>query len=145
MRDFEVGRRAEVTKTITDDDVRTFARLTGDFNPLHVDDAYAAASRFGRRIAHGMLTAGLVSAVLGMHLPGPGGIYLTQSLKFARPVYPGDTITALAEVIAFDAERRRLRVKTLCTNQRGEPVLEGEAVLLVDLPAVPNRGGTGAV
>jgi 3-hydroxybutyryl-CoA dehydratase len=135
---FAPGQRASVTKTITDADIRTFADLTGDRNPLHVDDAYAARSRFGGRIAHGLLTAGLLSTVLGMHLPGPGGIYVSQTLRFKGPVRIGDAITATVEVVAYDAGRRRLTLKTTCTNQRGETVLDGEAILLVDPTGGPS-------
>lgn len=133
MEPFAPGQKATVTKTITEADVQTFAALTGDRNPVHLDPAYAARTRFGGRIAHGILTAGLVSAVIGMHLPGPGGIYLSQTLRFTRPVRIGETITATAEVTAYDPERRRLTLRTTCANQRGETVLEGEAVVLVDL------------
>lgn len=126
------GQTAAVTRTITEHDIETFAHLTGDFNPLHMDAVYAARSRFGGRIAHGMLTAGLISTVLGMHLPGPGGIYVSQTLTFLRPVHLGDTVTAVAEVVAYDARRRRLTLRTACANQRDETVLEGEAVVLVD-------------
>lgn len=132
MPQFALGQRAEVSKTITEADVEAYAHLTGDLNPLHLDDAFAARSRFGGRIAHGMLTAGLISTVVGMHLPGPGGIYVSQSLRFRRPVRFGDTITASAEVTAVDVERHRLTLRTECRNQRGEAVLEGEAVVLVD-------------
>jgi 3-hydroxybutyryl-CoA dehydratase len=135
---FAPGQRASVTKTITDADIRTFADLTGDRNPLHVDDAYAARSRFGGRIAHGLLTAGLLSTVLGMHLPGPGGIYVSQTLRFKGPVRIGDAITATVEVVAYDAGRRRLTLKTTCANQRGETVLDGEAILLVDPTGGPS-------
>jgi 3-hydroxybutyryl-CoA dehydratase len=130
---FIPGQRAEVTRTITASDIETFAHLTGDLNPLHLDESYAARTRFRARIAHGILTAGLVSAVLGMHLPGPGGIYLSQTLRFTRPVRIGDAITASAEVLAYDPASRRLTLRTTCTNQRGEIVLDGEAVVLVDL------------
>lgn len=129
---FTVGQRAAFTKTISDADVAGFARITGDFNPLHVDAEYASRSRFGGRIAHGILTAGLISSVIGMHLPGPGGIYLSQTLTFLKPVRIGDTITATAEVLAYDATRRRLRLRTTCVNQGDETVLDGEAVVLVD-------------
>jgi 3-hydroxybutyryl-CoA dehydratase len=129
---FVPGQRAEMTRTITADDVETFAQVTGDHNPLHLDEVYASRTRFGGRIAHGLLTAGLVSAVIGMQLPGPGGVYVSQTLKFVRPVRIGDVITAAAEVIAYDPDRRRLTLRTTCTNQRGETVLEGEAVVLVD-------------
>ncbi len=135
MVNFEPGQRATFTKTITEADIYGYAGITGDFNPLHVDAEYAARSRFGERIAHGMLTAGLISAVLGMRLPGPGGIFLSQSLKFPKPVRIGDTVTAEAEVRAYRADRRILILKTSCRNQHGEVVVEGESVLLVDPPA----------
>ncbi|MDR7522759.1 MAG: MaoC family dehydratase [Armatimonadota bacterium] len=131
-----------MAKTIAEEDIQAFARLTGDYNPLHTDEAFARTTRFGGRIAHGMLTAGLISAVLGMHLPGPGGIYVSQSLHFRRPVRAGDHITAAAEVVAFDASRRRLTIRTTCTNQRGEVVLDGEAILLVE--AVPGEDSGSA-
>lgn len=129
---FPPGVKASLTRTIAEADIEAFAALTGDRNPVHLDSAYAARTRFGERIAHGMLSAGLISAVLGMHLPGPGGIYLSQTLTFLKPVRIGDTITATAEVIAYDAERRRLRLRTYCTNQQGDVVLDGEAALLVE-------------
>lgn len=132
MKTFSPGQTATWTKTITEADVAAFAGISGDFNPLHVDREYAARSRFGERIAHGILTAGLISAVLGMRLPGPGGIYLSQRLAFLKPVRFGDTITAQAEVLRWEAERRVLTLRTTCTNQRGELVLDGEAVLLVE-------------
>jgi 3-hydroxybutyryl-CoA dehydratase len=128
---FAPGQAATVTRTITAADVESYAHLSGDFNPLHMDAAFAAQSRFGGRIAHGMLTAGLISTVLGMHLPGPGGVYASQSLRFLRPVHLDDTITATAEVTAYDQRRRRLTLRTTCTNQRGETVLDGEAVVVV--------------
>jgi 3-hydroxybutyryl-CoA dehydratase len=138
MPDFEPGQRATFAKTITERDIYAFAGITGDFNPLHVNAEYAARSRFGERIAHGMLTAGLISAVLGMRLPGPGGIFLSQSLKFVKPVRIGDTVTATAEVITYRPEKRILTLKTTCQNQRGESVIEGESVLLVEpVPEAP--------
>jgi 3-hydroxybutyryl-CoA dehydratase len=130
-RTFQPGEQATFTKTITEADIVAFAGLTGDFNPLHVDDEFARQSRFGSRIAHGMLSAGLISAVLGMRLPGPGAIYVSQSLSFKRPVLIGDTITATAEVVQFHPGRRLLTLRTTCHNQRQEVVVEGEAVLLV--------------
>ncbi|HXF81183.1 MAG TPA: MaoC family dehydratase [bacterium] len=135
MRHFEPGQTAQWTRSITDEAIRAYAGITGDANPLHLDEAFAARSRFGGRIAHGLLTAGTISAVLGMRLPGPGGIYLSQTLRFRRPVRPGDTVTAQAEVLSWQPERRLLTLRTTCRNQRGETVLEGEAVLLVDDPA----------
>jgi 3-hydroxybutyryl-CoA dehydratase len=129
-----VGQRASLTRTISDADIATFAELTGDGNPLHVDDAFAAHSRFGQRIAHGLLSAGLISAVLGTRLPGPGALYLQQTLRFVRPVYPGDTLTAMVEVTAYRDDRRMITLRTTCTDQRGDMVLDGEAVMLLDPP-----------
>lgn len=131
MRAFQVGESASLTRTITEDDVVAFACLTGDTNPLHLDEAYARTTRFGRRIAHGLLTAGLISALLGTELPGPGAIYLEQSLRFLEPVYPGDTITATVEVTAYREDKGLVTLRTECFNQQGEQVLTGEAVLLV--------------
>ncbi len=134
--EFQPGQRASITKTISEADVYGFAGITGDFNPLHVDAEYARRSRFGERIAHGMLTAGLISTVLGMRLPGPGAVYLSQSLKFLKPVKFGDTITAAVEVASYHVEKRILTLRTSCTNQYGDAVAEGESVLLVDAPAM---------
>ena len=126
----QIGATASRTKTITDTDVRTFAELSGDFSPIHVDDEYAAKSRFGRRIAHGILTGSLISAVLGNDLPGPGTIYLSQSFQFKAPVFPGDTITATVELTAYREEKRIATFRTTCANQDGAVVLEGEAVVI---------------
>lgn len=128
---FDIGEQASLTKTVTAEDVETFARISGDANPLHLDESFAAQTRFGRRIAHGMLTAGLISAVLGMRLPGPGAIYLSQSLKFLAPVYLGDAITATVEVTAWRPDKRIITLKTDCVNQNGQAVLSGEAVLMM--------------
>ena len=125
------GQSAETSKTITSADIMSFAEATGDFNPVHVDDEAAKKSPFGERIAHGMLSAGLISAVLGMKLPGPGAIYMSQSLRFVRPVKIGDTITARAEVIEVMTAKKRARLATTCRNQKGEMVLDGEALVLV--------------
>lgn len=127
-----VGQRASVTRTISDADIATYAALTGDANPLHIDDGFAARSRFGRRVAHGLLSAGLISAVLGTKLPGPGAIYLQQSLRFVRPVYLGDSVTATVEVTAYRDDRRIVTLRTTCSDQRGEVVLDGEAVVMLD-------------
>ncbi len=126
-----VGQRATFSKTITHADIEAFAALTGDRNPLHLDDAFARQSRFGRPIAHGVLVAGVISAALGMVLPGPGAIYLRQTLKFLRPVYPGDTVTATVEVTAYRVDKGIVTLRTVCVNQSGDPVVDGEAVLLV--------------
>ncbi len=132
MAEFVPGQSATFSKTISEADIYAYAGISGDFNPLHVDAEFSKGSRFGERIAHGMMTAGLISAVLGMRLPGPGGVYLSQTLTFVNPVRIGDTITAKAEVTTYQAEKRVLTLRTTCTNQRGQMVVEGQAVLLVD-------------
>ena len=130
--ELQVGQAAEMAKTVTEADIAMFAGVTGDFNPVHVDAVAAAQSRFGERIAHGMLSAGFISAVIAMRLPGPGSIYLSQSLRFTKPVRIGDTVTTRVEVVEVIAPKRRLRLATVCRNQNGETVVEGEAVVLVD-------------
>jgi len=130
MADIKVGDFAEHAKTISEGDVYLFAGITGDMNPAHINAQDAAKGMFKERIAHGMLSAGLVSAVLGMQLPGPGTIYLAQTLKFTAPVKFGDTITARAEVIERNEERHRIIMKTTCVNQDGKLVLDGEATVM---------------
>jgi len=132
---FQVGERASFTKTVTEADVTTFAGLIGDFNPIHVDAEYARKSRFGHRVAHGMFAAGLISAVLGNKLPGPGSIYLSQQIEFLAPVYIGDTITASVEVTSWRPDKRIITFKTDCYNQEEKQVVTGKAVLLVDQPS----------
>lgn len=127
----KVGDSAEVSKTINDEDVRVFAELTGDRNPVHFDEEYAASTRFGRRIAHGMLGASLISAVLGNELPGRGTVYLSQTLRFNAPVFLGDTVTARVVVKHVREDKPVVTLETVCTNERGERVVEGEAVVLV--------------
>ena len=127
----KVGDSAEVSKTVADEDVRAFAELTGDRNPVHLDEGYAAQTRFGRRIAHGMLGASLISAVLANELPGRGTVYLSQTLKFTAPVFLGDTVTARVVVKHVREDKPVVTLETFCTNQRGERVVEGEAVVLV--------------
>lgn len=124
-----VGMAAEIARTYDEWDIYTFAALTGDLNPAHVDPTFAEKSVFRERIAHGMLTASLVSAVIGMKLPGTGAIYLSQDLRFLRPVRIGDTVTAKVEVIELDRNKHLVRLKTSCSNQRGELLLDGVAVV----------------
>ena len=131
MLSFNPGDKASRTQTISDQMIRSFAELTGDTNPVHLDDSYAAGTRFGRRIAHGMIAAGLISATLANDLPGPGTVYLSQTLQFKAPVYPGDTITATVEVKSVRADKPIVTLGTVCTNQENKVVLEGEAVVLV--------------
>ena len=130
IHDVDVGSTATFTKTITEADVYGFAGITGDFNPVHVDEVAARASMFGGRIAHGMLTASLISTVIGMKLPGPGCIYVSQSLRFTAPVRFGDTITAVCEVSAVDTDRNRMTLATRCVNQEDEVVAEGESLVM---------------
>ena len=131
IEEIAVGQTAEFSKTVTETDVILYAGITGDFNPAHVDAVQAGAGMFGGRIAHGMLSAGFISTVLAMKLPGPGTIYLQQSLRFTRPVRIGDTVTAKVEVIEVIAPKRRVCLKTTVANQNGETVIDGEAMVMV--------------
>jgi 3-hydroxybutyryl-CoA dehydratase len=130
--ELSVGEVAELAKTVTESDIVLFAGVTGDFNPVHIDAIAAKKSVFGERIAHGMLSAGFISAVLGMRLPGPGSIYLSQTLRFTKPVRIGDTVTARVEVVEVIAAKRRVRLATTCRNQNDEVVVEGEAVVMME-------------
>ena len=129
----EVGRKVSLTKAIAEEGVATFAKVSGDTNPLHLKADYAAKTRFKQRLAHGVLSASFISAAVAQVAdPAVTVVYLTQSLRFRRPVFIGDTITATAEVTAVDEERRRATVSTVCTNQTGEQVLVGEAEVMLD-------------
>jgi 3-hydroxybutyryl-CoA dehydratase len=128
---FKIGDSASISKTITDEDIQAFADVTGDHNPIHLDDEFAGKTRFGGRIAHGMLSASLISAVLGNELPGAGSVYLSQTLKFVKPVFPGDTVTARVTVTGVRDDKPILTLETICVNQHNEPVLKGEATVLV--------------
>ena len=130
FEDLAVGMEASFSKKISNDDVLTFAGLSGDVNPVHLDDAYAAGTMFKKRIAHGILTASLLSTVLGTKLPGPGCIYLTQNLKFRAPVFIGDEVVATAKITSLDPEKGRAVLATGCTVN-GKSVLDGEAVMMV--------------
>ena len=130
IEQMEIGQKASFSKTVTESDVYLFAGLIGDLNPAHINEEYAKDTMFKGRIAHGMFSAGLISAVFGMYLPGPGAIYLGQTLKFTAPVKFGDTITATAEVLEKNVEKNRVQFKTTCTNQEGKVVLEGEATIM---------------
>ncbi len=128
-RILQVGDSASLEKQVSETDIIQFAEVTGDKNPVHLDEEYAKQTVFGTRIAHGMLSAGYISAVLGMKLPGPGAVYMEQSLTFLAPVRIGDTITATAEVAEIGAKRKTAKLKTTCTNQDGVVVLEGVATI----------------
>ena len=123
-------KEASITKTIIETDVYLFAGISGDINPAHLNEEYAKNSFFKGRIAHGMLSAGLISAVLGVHMPGPGTIYLSQTLNFLAPVRMGDTITATGKVVEMVPEKNRVKIETICTNQDGVVVTKGEALVM---------------
>lgn len=130
FEDLAVGRTASFAKTITEADILLFAGVSGDTNPVHINAEAAAETPFKERIAHGMLSASLISTVLGTRLPGPGTIYLSQTLKFRAPVRIGATVTATAEVTALDPAKKRATLRTTCTAG-GKVVIEGEAVVMV--------------
>jgi len=132
--ELSVGQSASFGKTISEADILMFAAVSGDTNPVHINAEVAAASMFKERIAHGMLSAGLISAVLGTRLPGEGAIYLSQTLKFRAPVKIGDTVTARVEITALDPAKNRATLSTIC-SVAGKPVIEGEATVMV-----PTRG-----
>jgi acyl dehydratase len=134
------GERAEISRVVEQSDIAGFVDAVGDYNPVHSDAAYAAGTPFKAPIAPGIYTAGLISAVIGTRLPGPGAIYLSQSLKFVKPVKAGDTITARVEIIEVIRERNRIRLQTVCVNQLGEEVLSGEAWVMPSKSRVVYEG-----
>lgn len=131
LEDLQPGMSASYTQTITEADVVLFARLSGDDNPVHLDADYAAQTRFKERIVHGMFSAALISTVLGTRLPGPGAIYIDQTIKFKAPVYIGDTVTAKVTVLEIDQDRRRVTLETTC-SVKGKIVAEGIATNMVE-------------
>lgn len=133
FEDLALGQRASLMRTVMDDDLHLFAAVTGDTNPIHTSETFAAGTRFGQRIAHDIFTASLVSAVIGTRLPGPGAVYLSQTIRFLSPVRIGDVVTATVEVVELLEERRRARLFCECVAD-GKAVLKGEALL-----AVPGR------
>lgn len=134
FEDLQLGMEASFAKTVTEADINTFAEVTGDKNPVHLDEVYASKTIFKTRIAHGMLTAGYLSAVFGIELPGPGAIYVTQTLNFRGPVKIGDKVIAKVKVAELFPAKRRARFDCICTVD-GKAVLEGEAILMI--PARP--------
>jgi acyl dehydratase len=130
----EVGSRATWTRRVTAEDVESFARITGDRNPLHFDAAFAEATRFGGLVAQGGLAAGLFNALVAMELPGPGSVFLHQEWDYPAPVYVGDTVTAEAEVIGARADKPITRLRCVARNQDGTEVLRGECVVYTMLP-----------
>lgn len=133
FEDLSVGQEASMSKTVTEADIVAFANVSGDKNPVHLDADYAATTMFKERIAHGMLSAAYISAVFGMQLPGPGAIYISQTLGFKAPVKIGDTVVTTVKIVEL-MDKRRARFETVC-SVGGKPVLTGEAVLMV--PARP--------
>ncbi len=125
----ELGMHATLSRKITEEDIHLFAEVSGDRNPIHLDADYAERTLFGRRIAHGFLIGSLISAVLGNDLPGPGSIYLGQTLKFLAPIHIGDTVTVTVKVVAVREDKRIVTLHTECTNQHGSLVLSGEATI----------------
>ena len=130
FNELKIGQKASVQKTFTAADVTAFAGISLDVNPIHMSDGYAKNTIFGKRIVHGILTSGLISAVLANKLPGPGTIYLGQELKFTKPVRIGDTVTATATVVEKDEAKNRLKLETICTNQNGDVVIKGFATVM---------------
>ncbi len=128
FQDLSVGQKASLTKQITGEDLDHFIAITGDTNPLHVDEAFAAKTFFGQRIAHGMLSAALFSTLVGMHIPGIGAIYKSQTIEFLRPVHIGDTLTAWFEILSIDPKSEEVNIKSWIENQDGEKVIRGRAV-----------------
>jgi len=129
LRELKIGDKAEFAKTISEFDIYMFAGITGDFNPAHINEDYAKQTFFKTRIAHGILTAGLISTVIGTKLPGTGTVYVKQDLSFLAPVRIGDTITACVEVVEILDKKNRVRLKTTCFNQDNTQVLDGEAIV----------------
>jgi 3-hydroxybutyryl-CoA dehydratase len=128
FNDFKVGQKASLTKTITEEDLNYFIAITGDTNPLHVDESFAEKTLFGQRIAHGMLSASLFSTLVGMHIPGIGAIYKSQTIEFLKPVFIGDTLTAWFEIIAIAIDNEEIVIKSWIENQDGENIMEGKTV-----------------
>jgi len=129
INELSVGQSAEIQRTVTEGDLFVYAGVTGDYNPVHLDKEFAAKSIFGERIAHGMLSAGFISAALGTQLPGVGCIYLSQDMKFRAPVKIGDTIKTVVTVAEINTEKNRVAMKTECFNQDGTLVVDGTATM----------------
>jgi 3-hydroxybutyryl-CoA dehydratase len=130
-----IGQTYKKTATVKEEMIQLFAQATGDRNPVHLDEEYAKQTRFKTRVAHGMLQAGILSGILGMEFPGAGTIYLSQSLRFTKPVFIGDRVTFNLKVLEIIQEKNRIRLETVCTNQNGEEVLTGEALVMPPVSA----------
>lgn len=146
INELVVGDAAELSREVSARDIAAFVSLVGDQNPVHSDAAFMGRTHFQEPIVPGMWTAALISAVIGTLLPGPGSIYAAQALRFLKPVKVGETITARVEVVELLPDRNRVRLETICVNQRGERVLSGEAWVLPPkrpTPAAGDGAGTG--
>jgi 3-hydroxybutyryl-CoA dehydratase len=130
FEDLDIGQEATLVNTVTEAEIVAYAALSGDYNPVHLDPVYAAGTLFKERIAHGLLSAGYISAAFGMKLPGPGAIYISQTLNFKGPVKIGDTVTTTVKLVELVADKRRAKFDCIC-SVKGKPVLTGEAVLMV--------------
>lgn len=126
---YKLGDSASISKTFSEEDVLLFSEISGDKNPIHINSEFASHSQFGKPLVHGILTSGLISALLGMEMPGPGSIYLKQTLNFRAPVYYGDTITAEVKIIKIREDKPIITLETVCKNQDGTIVIDGEAIL----------------
>lgn len=135
-----IRQSARLTKTVTDSDLRSYAEITGDYNPLHFSDDFAARTRFGRRVAQGGIAAGLLNALVAMELPGPGTVFMSQSLNYRRPVFVGDTLTATVEVLALKPDKPVCQLTFTVTNQHGEAVLDAEAWTYTLRPDLERQG-----
>ena len=140
LEDLSLGLSAERSHVVSEADIAAFAEVSGDFNPVHMDEAFAQTTQFKGRIAHGMLSAAYISALLAGELPGPGAVYMSQSLRFRRPVRIGDEVVTKVTVTAIDAEKARVTLETVCTVA-GKAVLEGEALVMAPRRDVLGRGG----
>lgn len=141
LEDLSIGQTAEVERYVSEEAVGSFAAISGDTNPLHLDQAFAETTPFKTRVAHGMLSGAYISAVLGAHLPGPGGVYVSQTLAFKRPVYIGDEVTARVTITDIDERRGHVTLKTVCLV-KGKVVVQGEAVMVVSRR--PESGATAS-
>ena len=129
FNDLKIGQKASVQKTFSAADVTAFAGISMDVNPIHMSDKYAEGTIFGKRVVHGILTSGLISAVIGNYLPGPGAIYMGQELRFSSPVYLGDDITAEVEVVELREDKKIVKLSPTCVNQDGKTVISGVATI----------------
>lgn len=126
-----IGDQFSITRSISDQLIRSFAEVSGDFNPIHLDEEFASRTRFGRRIAHGMLSGALISSVLGNEFPERKIVYLSQTMRFVAPVFVGDTITVMATVASIREDKPIVTVATICSNQDGETTMTGEAAVMI--------------